>query len=197
MDADLELESWRRQWQAGSVVLPDLKDRVERETRAMRRFVVGEIVVTVVFAGGSLAWAVLSRRTDILVLALGIWVFTAAAWAISFLLRRDAWAPVTLTPAAFLDLSILRCRRRREGLVAQSALYALILAFDLAWIYFDRPEGGRPGVLSFLASPGVAWVWVLTAALGGVALRMRRKLRRELETLTNLRTQLDDTIARG
>ena len=195
MDADLELESWRSQWQAASVVLPDLKGRVERETRAMRRVVVGEIIVTAVFAGGSLVWVVLSRRTDVLVLALGIWVFTAVAWLISFLLRRDAWAPATATPIAFLDLSILRCSRRREGLVAQSVLYAMILAFDLAWIYFERPAGERPGAVSFLASSGVAWVWVVTAALGAAAARLRKKLARELGTLTRLREELEDRPA--
>ena len=188
MTADVELESWRRQWEAGPSVLPDLKRRVERETRAMRLFVIAEIVITVVFCGGSLAWAVLSRRADVLVLAVGIWVFTAAAWAMSFLLRRDAWAPATLTTAAFLDLSILRCRRRREAIVAQSVLYVMILAFNLAWIHLGRSD--RPELLSFLVSPGVSWVWLVTAALAILAVIQRVRLTRELEALTNLRRQL-------
>ena len=99
----------------------------------MRRFVVGEVAVTMVFGGGSLAWRS-SPRTDALVLALGVWAFIAMAWTISFLLRRGAWAPVTATTTAFLELSILRCRRRRESIVAQCVLYALIVGFDLTWI---------------------------------------------------------------
>lgn len=121
---DVELESWRAQWQAAALPPANLQDRVERETRMMRRVVVGEIAVTVAFGGGSVAWAVLSRRTDALVLAFGIWVFIVIAWAISHLLRRDAWSPASLTTTAFLDLSILRCRQRREAIVAQAILRA-------------------------------------------------------------------------
>lgn len=189
MNVDLELESWRHQWQAESAVAADLKARVERETRAMRRAVLGEIIVTVVFCGGAVAWALLSRRADTLVLAIGVCLFTAIAWGISFLMRRDAWAPSTSTSSAFLDLSILRCRRRREALIAESALYVIILGFNLAWIYVDRPES--PPVATFLAGRDIAWVWAITAALGVAAVRRRARLSRELEALTNLRQRLD------
>jgi hypothetical protein len=142
---------------------------VERETRRMRLFIVTEVIVTFVFGGGSVGWVVLSHRTEALVLAIGIWAFIAVACAISFLLRRDAWAPSALSTAAFLDLSILRCRRRREAVIAQSVLYAMILAFDLAWIYFGRPEHASEGVVAFLMSRGVAWVWLVTAVLAVAA----------------------------
>jgi hypothetical protein len=191
MEADLELDSWRRHWQQREVALPDLKDLVERHTRMMRLCVVGEIIVTMVFGGGSLALAALYRRTDLFVLAAGIWVFIAIAWAISYLLRRGAWAPVTATTSAFLDLTILRCRRRRESIAAQCLLYTMILTFDLVWIYFAREFRGADGVLEFLTSGGVVWVWIVTAALGVVALWERRKLGRELEVLTRLRSQID------
>jgi hypothetical protein len=191
MEADLELDSWRRHWQQREVALPDLKDLVERQTRMMRLWVAGETIVTTVFGGGSLALAALYRRTDLFVLAAGIWVFIAIAWAISYLLRRGAWAPVTATTSAFLDLTILRCRRRRESIAAQCLLYTMILTFDLVWIYFARELRAADGVLEFLTSGGVVWVWIVTAALGVVALWQRRKLGRELEVLTRLRSQID------
>src|SRR5215218_929824 len=188
---DVELASWRAQWQSVAPPPRDLKDRVERETRMMRRFVIGELVVTLVFGGGSVTWAVLSGRTDALVLAIGVWVFIAVAWAISILLRRDAWSPATLSTAAFLDLSILRCRRRREAIPAQAILYVLILAFDLAWIYFFGQEPGSRDVGSFVTSGNVVWVWLLTIVLGIAAMRHRHRLSRELEMLTHLRAELE------
>jgi hypothetical protein len=191
MEADLELDSWRRHWRQEEVALPDLKDLVERQTRTMRLWVVGEIIVTILFGGGSLALAALNRRTDFFVLAAGIWVFIAIAWAISYLLRRGAWAPMTATTSAFLDLMMLRCRRRRESIAAQCLLYTMILTFDLVWIYFARESRAADGVLAFLTSSGVAWVWIVTVALGVVAVWQRRKLGRELEVLTSLRSQID------
>ena len=191
MEADLELDSWRRHWHRQEVALPDLKDLVERQTRRMRLWVVGEIIVTVVFGGGSLTLASTYRQTDIFVLAAGIWIFLAVAWMLSFLLRRGAWAPVTATNSAFLDLMILRCRRRRESIVAQCLLYAVILTFDLVWVYLARESRAAGGVLAFLTSGGVGWVWVITAALGVLAVWQRRKLGRELDALTRLRLQID------
>ena len=189
MSADIELESWRRSWHASPATVPDLRQRVERETRTMRRFVILEAIITVVFCGGTLAWTLLSRRNDVLVLAIGVWFFTAVAWTISYLLRRDAWAPATLTTSAFLDLSMLRCRRRRESIAAQAVLYVLILTFDLAWIYWERTD--RTGVLSFLMSPSIGWVWAVTGTLAGVAVLLRRRLGRELERLADVRRQFD------
>jgi hypothetical protein len=189
MQADVELDLWRRQWTAEPYDPSALRQRVERETRAMRWFVMAEIAVTIVFGGGTLTWAALSARTDALVLAVGVWVFIAMAWTISFLLRRGAWAPVTATTTAFLELSILRCRRRRESIVAQSVLYVLIVGFDLTWIYFARPSRAA-GVAAFLTSGEIAWVWVVTIVLAATAVWQRRRLGRELETLTRLQRQI-------
>jgi hypothetical protein len=188
MDADLELTTWRRQWLTDSPVLPSLKERVERETRWMRRFVIGEVVVTIVFGGGSLAWAAYTLRSETLVLALGVWAFLAMAWTISFLLRRAAWTPLTATTTAFLDLSILRCRRRRESILAQAVLYLMILGFDFIWIYFTR-DPAEPSVIALLASREFAWAWPITLVLGVVAMQQRRRLTRELENLMDLRRQ--------
>lgn len=192
MEADLELDAWRGDWQAASPVVPDLTERVARQTRLIRLGVVAEVMVTIFIGGGALAWALLAPGADTLVLTLGVWVFLAIAWTMSFLLRRGAWAPVTATTTAFCDLCILRCRRQREALIAQALLYVLILAFDLVWIYFASARHARGGAMAFLTSPGIAWVWVVTAALAVLALRQRRKLARELDTFISLRQQIGE-----
>lgn len=191
MDIDVELQTWRAHWQAVAPVLPlDLKARVERETRVMRWIVAAEVAVTVGIGGGTLLLAGLARRTDALILAIGTWIFIGIAWAVSFLLRRDAWAPASLTTAAFLDLSILRCKRRREAIGAQAVLYTAILTFDLIWIYFAQTNHPR-GIVGFLTGGGIAWVWPVTVLLAGLEATRRRRLTRELNALTRLRVDLD------
>jgi hypothetical protein len=192
MDADVELESWRDQWQSAAPVSPDWMDRVERETRQMKRHVAAEIAVTVVIGGGSLVWAALTRRVETLVLAAGVWCFIGMAWMTSMRLRRGAWVPAGATTAAFVELSILRCRRRRRAIAPQVVLYILILGFDLAWIYATRPRAG--GLAAFLTSAGIAWIWPVTAALGIAAILHSLKLARELRNLMRVRQQVGDTV---
>ena len=194
MNTDTELDTWRKQWQARDDVPPDLRRSVERGTRHLRRGLVSEIAVTVVMGGGSAAWALLSQRVDALVLTTGIWVFIVIAWVRSMTLRRNLWKPVAETNAAFLDLSILRCRRGLQAITAQAALYVMILAFDLTWIYYyeRRVETAVHDSWSFLISGGNLVVWGVTAALAVVAVLYRRRLCRELHNLLELRHQLQD-----
>jgi hypothetical protein len=185
MDADLELDSWRQDWKTGEAVPMDLADRVARETRRMSQFVHGEIAITLLFGGGSIAWAIVSRRSQDLVLVVGIWVFLAIAWGISWWMRRGVWTPLTTTTSAFLDLSILRCRRRRESIFAQVALYVAILSFNLWWVHANgRPAG--MDVWTFLTDPSLAWVWAVTAIFAVFGARQHRRLGRELQALTAL-----------
>ncbi len=62
MEPDTELGTWRRQWQSGDVIPSGLQQRVERETRHIRRARYGEIAVTVIMGGGATAWALISQR---------------------------------------------------------------------------------------------------------------------------------------
>src|SRR5262245_44386347 len=100
MEPDLELDAWRRAWQSGPSVPANLIARVERETRRMRYFLAGEILISVIFCGGTLVGAVVSRRDDVTILAAGVWILTAIAWLMSWALRRGAWSPLAATTTA-------------------------------------------------------------------------------------------------
>jgi hypothetical protein len=190
VESDPELERWRGEWRSQDVIPTRLARRVERETRQMRWGVAGEIAVTVAIGGGTLGWAILSRRPDVAILAAGVWIIIAVAWTISILLRRGAWQPATTTTAAFLELSILRCERGLQAITAQALLFVPILGFDLVWLYSYREE---TSVWTFLTRPPVVLIaWVGTAIAAAGALWYRRRLRRELESLLKLRRELED-----
>lgn len=192
MDIDLELDGWRHEWQADVATPTDLADRVARETRRMHQFVLTGIAITIVFGGGSIAWAAISGRSELLVLVVGTWAFLAIAWAMSWLLRRGASTPLTTTTSAFLDLSILRCRRRREATFAQAVLYVAVLSFNLWWIHANSLPHAGMDTWTFLTSRGVLWVWPVTALLAVMAARQHRRLRRELQALTALQQAFQD-----
>ena len=184
-EPDLELEGWQREWRAQEAPPFDLAKKVEAGTRSMRLGIVGEVIVTIVMGGGTLGWAIISRRPDVIVLAIAVWIFVAAAWVASTLLRRGAWQPMTATTAAFVEVSILRCERSLQAISIQAVLYVVILAFDLVWLYNYRAESN---VREFLMRPAVVVVLtVVTPALAAAAVWYRRRLRRELKNLAKLR----------
>ena len=184
-ELDLELERWQRQWRAQDAVPADLAKAVDAGTRNMRRGLIAEVVITVVMGGGALGWALASRRPDVIVLAIAVWIFIAMAWTASLLLRRGAWQPVTATTSAFVEISILRCERNLQAIAIQAVLYVVILTFDLIWLYYYRAESSvgellmRPAVVVTLA--------IVTPLLAGAAVWYRRRVRRELRNLAQLR----------
>ena len=191
---DTELQAWREAWQAQEMVAPGLRERVAREIRRRRLGFAGALVVTLVFGIGIPAWAIVSRRADVAVLALAVWAFLAIAWGVSWNLSRGLWKPVAATTAAFLEFSILSCERRRQGIVAGSVLYAVILTFNLSWVYQTAPAA--PGVAAFLLSGRVIVIWAITAGVAALALWNWRWLGRERQTLVRLRGELERSAAR-
>jgi hypothetical protein len=185
---DSEIESWRRQWQTGDAIPQDLEDRVQRAVRSRRIGLAVALLVTFVFGAGVPTWAVVSRRTDVVVLAAAVWVFIALNWTVSWRLGRGLEKPVATTTAAFIDYSILLCERRRRAIAAASVLYAGMLTFNLAWQY--QASAVPPGLWAYFTSTRMVVVAVVTVLLGIVAVWRRRTLAREIRNLTEMRRQL-------
>jgi hypothetical protein len=191
-ERDLELEGWQRQWRTQDAVPADLAKTVAAGTRSLRRGLIAEIIVTIVMGGGATAWATMSSRPDVTVLAIAIWILLAVAWAISILLRRGAWQPVASTTAAFVDVSILRCERSLQAIWIQAVLYVVIFVFDLVWLYSYL---GFSSVSALLTRPAViVFVTVVSPMLAGAAVWYRRRLLRELKNLTELKGQARESL---
>jgi hypothetical protein len=190
---DTELETWRRQWQAQDTVPLDLKQRVQREIRMRRLGLLAATIVTATFGLGIPAWAVLSRRMDVAVLACAVWMFIAISWAISWRLGGGASKPVAATTAAFLDFSIESCQRQRRGIAAAGGLYVAMLAFNLAGVYHAEPQGMQPGVWEFLTSRRIAILAAITIVLAVTGVWRRRTLARRLQNLMTFRRQLESS----
>ena len=185
MSLDTELETWRREWQSAADVPADLRRRVERQSRWLRIGLAGDILVTVAIGGGVLALALRSPEPDMLVLAAVTWSFIAAAWAFRLTVIRGLWSPAAVDTAAFVDLSIRRCRAQIKATAFGAGLFVVELAFCLGWIY--RRTAPRANLWNWLfASRFNACVWVFSSAFFVLLWRYRRKKRAELAWLLRL-----------
>jgi hypothetical protein len=187
MQPDPELDAWRQQWQARDGVPADLTARVQRELRHARLSWVIAIGITIGFGVMVPIRAYLTRRPDDIVLAVSVWGFIALAWIVSLRIMRGASEPAAATTAAYLDFSILSCRRHLAEIRSAAILYVVLLTFVMGLNYPEFVERTGGDVWTFLTLPASFVVWGVTAALGVFGLWRRRQLRRELNNLIEIR----------
>jgi hypothetical protein len=143
--------------------------------------------VTFSVGGFTAAWAVRTLESDVILLALGTWIFITAAWAFQIGLNRGKWSPSAMNTNAFIDLSIRRCRSALTAAIFGACLFMSELVFNLTWIYHHSIGQGKT-VLAwlFFSSMPIDVVWLATLAFFGWLVWHRRKKRAELAYLLTL-----------
>jgi hypothetical protein len=176
MSMDAEWEVWRREWQSETAVRLDLRKIVERQSRWMRIALIADVLVT---------------------LAAMTWLFVAAAWTFALNANRGNWSPSALDTAAFVDLSVRRCRSRLAAVWFGAGLYVSEIAFCLGWIYRHSPEPRTPlWAWLFFGSLTIDVVWAATLAFAGALIWYRRRKRAEIAWLLGLRGQAAEPVDR-
>jgi hypothetical protein len=188
MNQEAELDLWRRQWQSETTVPLDLRKKVERQTRFMKIGLLGDILVTIVIGGGTIGWALRSRQSDIVLLAAVTWLFLAAAWMFTLAVNRGNWSPSTLDTAAFVELSVRRCRGRLAALRFGAVLFLCQIVFCLGWVYNHSPAVRKPLLpWLFFSSLPIDIVWMAALAFFVFLIWYRGRKRAELAYFLNLR----------
>jgi len=187
MSQDTELDAWRREWQSQTTILADLRRQVERQSRWLKIGIAADILVTVAIGGGVIALAARWPQPDFVVLAVATWMFIAVAWAFGLAINRGNWSPAAMDTAAFVDLSIRRCRARLASAWFGACLGACEIVFNLAWVYRHSAEHRQP-LLAWLlfGSLPMDLVWLFTLAFFGFLFWYRRKKHAELAWLLDL-----------
>jgi len=186
MNMDTELERWRREWQSEAAVPLDLRRRVERQSRWLKIGIAADILVTVAIGGGVTAVATRAPQPDMLLLAAATWSFIAAAWAFRLTIARGLWSPAAMDTAAFVDLSVRRCRAQLKATVFGAGLFVCEIAFCLGWIY--RHKAPRAPLVPWLfGSLFNDFVWLFSLAFFVFLAWYRRKKGAELAWLLILR----------
>jgi hypothetical protein len=191
MNMDSELDVWRRQWQMNTDVPPDLRSKVERQSRYMKIALAVDILVTVVIGGGTIGLALRSPQPDMVLLAVATWLFLTAAWTFRLTVDRGGRSPSGLDTTAFVDFLVRRCRAALATIWFGAGLFVTEIAFCLGWVYHRTPPPRTP-LLTWLFSNSlpIDIVWLSTLSLCGFLFWYRRKKRAELAYLQNLRDSL-------
>ncbi len=191
MNMDLELDAWREEWLRETAVPPDLRRKVERHSRWMRFMRLNEILITVVFGGGTVLWAVRVARADVFVFAALTWISLGMAWAFSLRNVRGLWSPAAESHAEFLQLSIRRCQAQIKSTLFASILYLFNLTFTLTWVYRIQAV---PPLGAFLRSWRVCVVGAVTLIFFGWLVWYRRAKQSELVRLLELQKELESSM---
>lgn len=185
MSLDIELDTWRRDWQSESAVPLELRRCVERQSRWLKVMVAADVLVTVAIGGGVTGLAARSPRPDMLLLAAATWLFIAVAWTFRLTISRGLWSPTAIDTAAFVDLSIRRCRAQLAATLFGAGLFVCEMAFCLGWIYMHFAP--RPPLLLWLfGSWSNGLVWLISLVFFVFLVWYRRKKRTELAWLLTL-----------
>ncbi len=191
MSTDIELDVWREQWQMENAVPLDLRRSVERHSQLMKLGLIADIVVTLVMGGGTTIWAVWSPDSDVVLVAVATWLFLAAAWAFVLTANRGLWRPSGLDNAAFVDLSVRRCRSATAATWFAALLFLSEVAFGLWWGYAHSNRGHLPWLSWLLfSSLRIDVVWICTGIFFGAIVWYRQKKRRELTRLLQLQDEI-------
>lgn len=188
-ESDDELREWMADWQAEPEPAPEIRDairrRVKRQSLKMALSLAGETVLTLgllaIVSNSAVRWP---EPLNLAAMA-GLAVLILWAMGSSFWYRRGTWQPAAETTSAFLDLSILRCRRRLAALRAGWFLLAVELAILVPWLCVllrDAPVGDYVGGFGFLA--------LLTAVVAAFSLAAQGRTRRELGEMEAVRRSL-------
>ena len=190
MNTDLDLEALRQDWQADDSVPPTLRREVERQSRLMKFGMAGDIFVTLVIGGGTIAWALLSTEKSVGWIALATWIFLAIAWSFVLIVNRGLWAPSALDTSAFMDLSIRRCRASLAATWFAAALFVAEVTFGLSWVYSHADLHESVGKWLWFSSFRIDVVWLATLAFAIGLVWFRNKKKGQLARLLNLRRRM-------
>jgi hypothetical protein len=190
---DDELELWKQQWQRRPDVVIDLIRRVEREAVQMR---MGWLALVAPAAVATVVTVLVAMKPNVggILFAAGLWLIMGIGVWLGKRSQKGLWAPAAETTAAYLELSIERCRRTQRGLRFWRLFpfFFAVTAFVLFGVYKGLKEKGALETTEDYWIVAATFLW--TICVQGFVLyvlwRHGRKMQVELEYLLNLQRQL-------
>jgi hypothetical protein len=185
-----ELGDLRQQWQQQSPPSADvaaLRQRVTADSRAHRRTLVIVAVGTLLLLGFALLRAARSDEPNTWVSLVFFTCFAGLVWLVALLLSRGTWRPRDESIAAYIDLSIHRCRSVIFAAPIGIVLYVAGLVGSLAWRqrllgveWQHLLQAPEMIIAGWIGAPAYAIGMMVNARAHRRRLAFLEKLRREL-----------------
>lgn len=194
-ETDREMREWMEDWRDDAPPAAEVRAailrHVRRRSRTLALVTAGEVIVTILLLG--LFGVLLSRARDpetIAVLVAG-GLLAVSAFALANWNRRGTWRPSVETTEAFLEISLLRCRRSLRA-VRYSYGIMVVEAFLLVpWLVIGILR--RPDTRPLGWNPYLFYGALLALIFGAMLLGCRwyaRRVRRERHVLRETRRDL-------
>ncbi len=190
MNAMPELESLRRRWQTQAPPAADvaaLRERVAADSRANLRTLLVVAAGTLAVLGFTLYRAVLSDEPNTWVSVVFVTCFALLVWLVALVLSRGTWRPRDESIAAYIDLSIHRCRSLIVAAPIGIVLYVAGLVGSLAWRqrllgveWQQLLQAPEMIIAGWIGAPAYAIGMIVNARIQQRRLAFLETLRREL-----------------
>lgn len=190
---DDELEVWRRQWRGQPEVPIDLIRKIERQTLYARIGLLLNILplsIAIVVSVG----AFMNPNPLSILIACGFWFFNFMGWLFGVRNSKGTWAPAAETTAAYVELSIARCRSYLASFRFMVVFSTLLTVFVLVAVYEALSSRGRLQTSASYEAVALSFLWTMGVMSLVLFLydRKRRKTKIELAYLLDLQHKLEN-----
>jgi uncharacterized membrane protein YsdA (DUF1294 family) len=190
---DDELEVWRRQWRGQPQVPIDLIRKVERQTVYARLGLFAHVLPLSIAIVATVGAFTNPNPLSILI-ASGFWFFILVTWVFSIRNSKGTWAPAAQTTAAYVELSIARCRSYIRSFRLTVIVSILVTVFVLVAVYEGLSSAGRLQTRESYEAVAFNFLWTISVMSFVVFVldRKRRKTKIELDYLLDLQRKLEN-----
>lgn len=192
MNALQDLDQIKQRWQAQSATGPDisaLRERIAAENRSQRRTLalVGLGTLAVLALTFTQAWQ--GNRTNAWFSFVFTAVFATLVWLVALWLSRGTWRPSDGSTAAYLELSIRRCR----SVIVAAPVGVLLYIAGLTGSLLSKQRLLGLEWSQLLEAPSMIFAGWIGAPLYTIGMLWNaQRQRKRLTALLELRKQLGD-----
>lgn len=190
MTPNHELESLRQQWRtqaSPAIDVATLRQWVAEDSRTNRRTLVIVTLGTLLMLGYTLVRALRSDEPNTWVSVVFVTCFAVLVWLVALALSRGTWRPRDESTAAYLDLSIHRCRSVIVAAPIGIVFYVAGLVGSLIWRqrmlgveWQQLLQAPEMIIAGWIGAPAYAIGMIINAQVQRRRLAILEKLRREL-----------------